>query len=239
MPTNKSRIFSFTLIEVVVVVAILSLTAALASTRFGGESPSRLLDNALTEFEGFCGRVRYRAVEEGLDWVVRYNAETRRFTAIRQMRRETKVRRSSEDARTVDTEESLEEEEANSRPDDNGEDEENATPSRFASDATAKLVWVLPEKVTFSVPDEEEEKEPEESEEAVENGMELFRFFPDGACAGDTLLIFHSGETLAKTLSISKLTGRMITKDGDATINPEESDSGSVTKQKAGYAENI
>jgi len=70
--------------------------------------------------------------------------------------------------------------------------------------------------------------------------MELFRFFSDGACGGDTRLVFRSGETLAKTVSISKLTGRMIVKEGDASLLQEEdSESGTTTRQKVGYGEKI
>lgn len=70
---------TFTLIELIVVMVIISMTTAIAVTVFKGESPARLLERSSFEFESFCSRVRYQAMENASDRAVVYDQENRRF----------------------------------------------------------------------------------------------------------------------------------------------------------------
>ena len=63
---------SFTLIEMIVVLAIMMVAVAVVVGTFRGEDPSVVLDNAALEFESYLAQVRYRAAETGRDFVVKY-----------------------------------------------------------------------------------------------------------------------------------------------------------------------
>jgi len=71
----------FTLIELVVVLVIMALVAAIAVSAFRGESPAAALERSSYELESFCARVRYRAAETGRDYVVKLFAEDRKLCA--------------------------------------------------------------------------------------------------------------------------------------------------------------
>ena len=64
--TEKS---TFTLLELVVVISILALASSLAVATFRGESPARQMENASLQFEAFCAKVRFNAMENGEDSV--------------------------------------------------------------------------------------------------------------------------------------------------------------------------
>lgn len=70
----------FTLLELMVVIAIIAITTTLAVSTFRGESPTRKVENASLSFHAFCARVRYTAMENGSDRVVAFDPEKRRFT---------------------------------------------------------------------------------------------------------------------------------------------------------------
>ena len=69
----------FTLPEVVAVILIIGLTAALAVPMLRKTPPSRQLEQAILEFEKFCARVRYQAAENGADRSVCFEPGTRTF----------------------------------------------------------------------------------------------------------------------------------------------------------------
>ncbi len=69
----------FTLPEVVAVLAILGLMAALAVPMLRDPSPASRLDQAVLDFETFCARVRYTAMEQGKDQAVFFHPETSHF----------------------------------------------------------------------------------------------------------------------------------------------------------------
>mgnify|MGYP000870757033 CR=1 FL=1 len=71
----------FTLLELMVVMAIIAITTTLAVSTFRGESPTRKVENASLSFHAFCARVRYAAMENGSDRVVAFDPATRRFVA--------------------------------------------------------------------------------------------------------------------------------------------------------------
>ena len=72
---------SFTLIELVVAIAIIALTLGIAVTALRGESPAQKLERTVYEISAFCARVRFRSAEEGRDWVLKYNPDERNFYA--------------------------------------------------------------------------------------------------------------------------------------------------------------
>lgn len=72
----------FTLLELVVVIAIIAITTTLAVSAFRGESPVQKINNAALGFESWCARVRYQAMENGADRVIAFNPDERLFLAV-------------------------------------------------------------------------------------------------------------------------------------------------------------
>ena len=68
---------SFTLVELIVVLVIVSMLTALAVVSLRGESPSSLLNRQSLALEAWCAAIRYRCAEEGVDYVVRMMPEER------------------------------------------------------------------------------------------------------------------------------------------------------------------
>ena len=62
----------FTLIEMIVVLAIMVIAIAVVAASFRGDSPQIVLDNAALELEAYLSQVRYRAAEMGRDYVIKY-----------------------------------------------------------------------------------------------------------------------------------------------------------------------
>ena len=79
MKTQRRPLPPFTLLELVVAIAIIALTTALAVSAFRGESPARQLESAGLQFESFCAKVRFQALENGADRMVVFYPETRTF----------------------------------------------------------------------------------------------------------------------------------------------------------------
>ena len=69
----------FTLLELIVVITVILLTASLGVAMFKGQSPARRLDNASLEWEEFCARVRYQALESGDEREIVFDPENRLF----------------------------------------------------------------------------------------------------------------------------------------------------------------
>ena len=62
----------FTLIEMIVVLAIMVIAIAVVVATFRGDSPQIVLSNAALDLESYLAQVRYRAAETGRDYVVKY-----------------------------------------------------------------------------------------------------------------------------------------------------------------------
>ena len=73
------RIRFFTLPEVVAVILIIGLMAAVAVPMLRKASPSYQIEQSAAEFERFCSRVRYQAAENGGDRSVFFKAASRTF----------------------------------------------------------------------------------------------------------------------------------------------------------------
>lgn len=72
----------FTLIEVVVVVVILMTAAGIAAVALKPEQPLRKLERIALEFQNFCARARFQAMESGSDRAVVWDRESERFLTI-------------------------------------------------------------------------------------------------------------------------------------------------------------
>ena len=211
---NRSRSCRFTLIELVVAIAIIAISTTMATAYLRTESPSRTLENACRDFESFCSSVRFRATEEGMEWKVCFDPADNTFVAYRAPEEKLILPDSDEDEEEVDEVEAAMEahqERLNVRTIGEGseeEEEENAV-----SSAPPVLRWKLPESLQFTT---EEEKE---DELAVSERLEVFRFYADGAGGGGNRLVFAI-EELKKTFAVSKLTGQLLVYEG----SPEDVD---------------
>ncbi|MDD3154014.1 MAG: hypothetical protein PHS41_04045 [Victivallaceae bacterium] len=170
--------FPFTLLELIVVMAILFLTATLAVAVLKEESPARKLERAGAEFEAFCAGARFRATEEGRDVIVAFDAENKRFKA--------------------DFAENL-------IPEDPNEEEKSPQKTNTADSGTPELEplqleWKLPDELEFA--NLEELPEPD----LKDSLRTMFHFFPDGAAAGTGELRLEC-KSQARIFSASALTG--------------------------------
>lgn len=176
---------SFTLIELVVAIAIIALTLGIAVASLRGESPAQKLERTVYEFSAFCSRVRFRAAEEGRDWVVRYDPEEG-FSA----------------SAVPD-----EEEAPPLVPGDASGKYASSKAPKDENDSDAPVLPVLRFKLdkdfVFETPDEVE------NQLANNEQLEIFRFFPDGGASGSHAVMLKLGG-LQKVFSVSKLTGRVL-----------------------------
>ena len=75
----------FTLLELVVVIAVIALSTGLAVTTFRGETPARAMDNFSLNLDSYFARVRFRATEDGATWEVYRDTQEHTFTPCRKM----------------------------------------------------------------------------------------------------------------------------------------------------------
>ena len=127
----------FTLIELVVVIAVIVLTLGLVAATFRGESAARQMENLAIGFESFCARARFQAQEHGEDILVCFSPDTKEFITRRTL-----------------TDEELAAEERRREEVKEGEEEEKEPP--------VQLKWKLPEKITVGEDDFAEEDADEE-----------------------------------------------------------------------------
>ena len=69
----------FTLLELIVVMTVMFLAAGMGVALFKGQSPARKLENAALDWEEFCARVRYQALESGEEREIVFDPENRTF----------------------------------------------------------------------------------------------------------------------------------------------------------------
>ena len=177
----------FTLVELVVAIAIVTLTLAIAVTTLRGESPAQKMERTVYEISAFCARIRFRAAEEGRDWVLKYNPEEGRFYAVAVDPEAEK----SDSFVAGDTSGKFTEEKKEIQEDESG------------VPALPQLDLKLDKSFSF------------ETDGGIENQLasgeelEVFRFFPDGGASGSHKLVLKLGG-LQKVFHISKLTGRVM-----------------------------
>ena len=187
---------AFTLVELVVTIAIILLTVALVTAVFRGESPAQQLNRAEMDFKAYCARVRYRACETGRDWVINYDPDTKAFSAV--PGKHEKFQMPGKDNKSASRNAETEDEEEFSY-----DDPENPYGS---TGGYAKLEWRLPQNIEFTT------ENGEEDSLMTGEQLEIFRFFPDGGGSGSGHLEFRCGE-LARIFKINKLTGRLSVMD--------------------------
>ena len=166
-------------------IAIIALTLGIAVTSLRGESPAQKLERTVYEFSAFCSRVRFRAAEEGRDWVVKYDPEEGfSATAIPDEDRETPLVPGDASGKYAST---------------------KARKNEDDTDAPALPVirFKLDKDFVFETPGEAE------NQLANDEQLEIFRFFPDGGASGNHAVVLKLGG-LQKVFSISKLTGRVL-----------------------------
>ena len=93
MPTSPimQRNNLFTLIELVAVMAIISIATGLAVSTFRDESPIRKLQRACLEFEAFATGIRYQAMESGEERIISLDPEGNRLAVTTPLTEEEKA----------------------------------------------------------------------------------------------------------------------------------------------------
>ena len=69
----------FTLLELIVVMTVMFLAAGMSVALFKGQSPARKMENAALEWEEFCARVRYQALETGEEREIVFDPGSKTF----------------------------------------------------------------------------------------------------------------------------------------------------------------
>ena len=69
----------FTLLELIVVIMIMFIAAGMGVAVIRDQSPSRKLENASLEWEEFCARVRFQALESGEEREIVFDPANRLF----------------------------------------------------------------------------------------------------------------------------------------------------------------
>ncbi len=182
-PSNGRK---FTLLELVVVITILALASSFAVATFRGESPARQMENASLQFEAFCAKVRFNAMENGEDRIVLFQPERGRFLV------KVPEEFQSEESKTPSPE---------------------GTGAFHSAEEEEERVflpeWALPENFSF------ENADFDSSELSEDGTLELFRFFPDGGASGHRALELRY-RNLRRIFEISPLTGLIRSREEQA-----------------------
>ncbi len=181
---------SFTLLELVAVVAIMTLVLGISVSVLRKRSGPAQFENSVLTFRQFCMAARAQAAELGRERVLYYQPEERAFRAGEVLPVEV-----DRDAVIL-----LE------PPDQEQDMTEYETPANFS-----KLKWVLPEEYEMEAGSSDDSVNPLESTKRVE----LFHFFPDGSASGvrEFRLRFRNRN---RTMAISPLTGELRIEEGSA-----------------------
>ncbi len=184
---------SFTLLEVIVVMAVISLSTALAVSSFRGESAARAMENFALNLESYFARVRYRATEEGNTWEVYFDAPSRTFSACRRM--------------TAAEYRELEENEEAPPPVLRWSYQEKFTVSSIEMGEEAE-VEIIDRKLT---PREiRQQEEDMANAEYIPSGIRMFFFYADGYVGGSGNRLAVSCGNLSRSFEVSPLTGRVL-----------------------------
>lgn len=182
----------FTLLELVVVIAIIALSTSLAVSAMRGESDKQKLENFSLNLDAYFSRVRYRATEEGDTWEVYFNADKRTFSACRRMSA------AEHEALTLDGEAPP--------PLLKFTCPENIEVTGTEKDADSKVETV---EKRVSIVEQRKLDEEDANAEYIPEGVRIFYFYSDGFVGGRHLLEIKCGE-ISRTLEVSALTGRLI-----------------------------
>ncbi len=187
----------FTLLELVVVCAIIALAIGLGTTALRGRSGTAKFNRTVRSFQEFCAAARMQAMELGRDRVVTFRESDRKFSAgdpaVLQLPRE------EECVYLTGVPEELR--------DDTFQDPDGTfeTPRTLAA-----LEWQIPEE--YAIHSGEDENAGTVTVAGGGEEKEVFRFFADGGASGSLRFTIRFGK-LARTFFISPLTGRMINEE--------------------------
>ena len=187
----------FTLLELVVAMAVIALSTGLAVATFRGESDSRTMENFILNLEAYFSRVRYRATEEGTTWEVYFDAPNRTFSACRRM--------------TAAEYEALDRDGDAPPPVLKWSCPEKITVS--TTDVSAEnAIETVDRKV--SIVEQRREEEDASSADYVPPGERMFYFYADGFVGGKYRIEAECC-AVSRALEVSPLTGRLIEAGGD------------------------
>ena len=215
MPTSIVGNKFFTLVELVCVLAVIAIASSLAIATFRDKSPQQVLTTASLELESFISQVQFRAAETGKEWSLKIDKENNQLIA--------EIADNSKGGTYGTSEPILSEEDLDKIDeisDDNLEDfdEENSSLYKIVKPQIKPLVFKFPEKLEFDFPTTLEEDDDDSSNSlAVNEQLELFRFYPDGMGSGNFILTLKSGSLTSK-FELSSFTGKL----KKATENNEE-----------------
>ena len=182
----------FTLLELVVTMAVIALSTGLAVATFRGESDAKALDGFMLNLEAYLARVRYRATEEGVTWEVYLDSAGRTFSACRHM--------------TAAEHEELLYGDQTPPPVLKLRYPEKIAVTGVETDA-GNTVETVDKKV--SVVEQRREDEAAASADYVPEGKRILYFYADGFVSGSHRLEAECGEA-SRALEVSPITGRLV-----------------------------
>ena len=186
----------FTLLELVVVIAIAALAIGMGASALKRRSGPAQFSEAVRGFQAFCVASRSQAMELGRDRVVYFLPQERLFR--------------SGDPEVLPAPKEEEMVVLTQIPDEYRTDGDGATDDYDTPAVLTEPKWKLPEDYLL-------DEEASEGIEPVDPGgeeikLEVFRFFADGGAAG-RLKFTMQYRSWAKTFVISPLTGRILVED--------------------------
>lgn len=182
----------FTLLELVVAMAVIALSTGLAVATIRGESDVKAMENFSLNLDAYFSRVRYRATEDGVTWEVYFDAAERTFSACRRM--------------------TAAEHEALSYSDDAPPPVLKwRCPEKITLSGTDTAAENAVETVDKKVSIVEQRRDEEEAANAdyVPPGERMFYFYADGFVGGTHRLDAECG-SVSRAWEVSPLTGRLI-----------------------------
>ena len=206
MPTSIVGNKFFTLVELVCVLAVIAIASSLAIATFRDKSPQQVLTSASLELESFISQVQFRAAETGKEWSLKLDNEN--HLLIAEIAENTKGT-SYGTSEPILSEEDLDK--IDEIPEDFAEEdsESNASLYTIVKPQIKPLTFKFPEKLEFDFPTTLEEDDDDSSNSlAVNEQLELFRFYPDGMGSGNFILTLKSG-SLTRKFELSSFTGKL------------------------------
>lgn len=210
---------SFTLLELIAVIAILMIIVALSGAYLRRDRKVAALTQAMQEFRLFSARGRAATMTDGVRRKLVYYPNEQLF----------KIERADEllasgvmcRAEDVDAEEKkayvilyvLEEDEENAAAGDDENEESHISPEEAEAIEERKNKWRFPAGLEL------EYDSDGISELADDEGLELWQFAPDGSARLHQILVVELNGT-KQTLTVDDFTGLVTVKDGD--IRDEE-----------------
>ena len=178
---TKQRDCPFTLIELIVIIAVMGVLLGIAGTKLRTESPAMKMERTTVEFLSFCAKVRYQALEKGTDKLVVFHPESGTFL--------------------------MKDPEKNIGAIQPFEQVENITVAEDSDEVpTSSLSYQLPEEFDFDADSLLQRNAADELAASDDNTVELFRFFPDGGASSSRTLILQY-KSIARSFKISILSG--------------------------------